>query len=130
MLRCFFVAHHRASCGVWAAATRRLAGSQIPAKAPAMKESPLSPSAGVIGNSNGWLPALPKPAGRFGSGEEVGMIADPTDIVSNRDCRCELAHVHAASGCAALSVILMDVLGCSLQVVCEAMDYSLPVVKP
>ena len=27
------------------------------------------------------------------------------------------------------SVILMDVLGCSLQEVCEVMDFSLPAVK-
>jgi RNA polymerase sigma-70 factor, ECF subfamily len=64
------------------------------------------------------------------SGEEVDMIADPADTIA--------AHEFASTSLRTFmrlpvaqrsSVILMDVLGCSLKEVCEVMDYSLPAVK-
>src|SRR5258708_14043090 len=58
------------------------------------------------------------------------MIADPADTIA--------AHEFASTSLRTFmrlpvaqrsSVILMDVLGCSLKEVCEVMDYSLPAVK-
>jgi RNA polymerase sigma-70 factor (ECF subfamily) len=62
--------------------------------------------------------------------EEVDMMADELDEIARRQI--------AATGLRAFmrlpvaqrsSVILMDVLGCSLQEVCDVMDFSLPAVK-
>src|SRR5436305_382480 len=64
------------------------------------------------------------------SGEEVDMIADPTDIVGSREiASASLRAFMRLPVAQRSSVILMDVLGCSLQEVCEVMDFSLPAVK-
>jgi RNA polymerase sigma-70 factor (ECF subfamily) len=64
------------------------------------------------------------------SGEEVDMIADPADTVLNREIAgASLRTFMRLPVAQRSSVILMDVLGCSLREVCEVMDYSLPAVK-
>jgi RNA polymerase sigma-70 factor (ECF subfamily) len=64
------------------------------------------------------------------SGEEVDMIADPADIVASREiARASLRTFMRLPVAQRSSVILMDVLGCSLQEVGEVMDISLPAVK-
>jgi RNA polymerase sigma-70 factor (ECF subfamily) len=98
-------------------------------------------SAGPLQNAEGWLfrivhnTALDFLRRRnrqqaLQSGEEVDMIADPADTIA--------AHEFASASLRAFmrlpvaqrsSVILTDVLGCSLKEVCEVMDYSLPAVK-
>jgi RNA polymerase sigma-70 factor (ECF subfamily) len=98
-------------------------------------------SAGPISNPEGWLFRIAHNTAldflrrrnrqqALQSGEEVDMIADPFDTVA--------AHEFASTSLRTFmrlplaqrsSVILMDVLGCSLQEVCEVMDYSLPAVK-
>jgi RNA polymerase sigma-70 factor (ECF subfamily) len=64
------------------------------------------------------------------SGEEVDMIADPADTIAAHEFASTslrtFMRLPVAQRC---SVILMDVLGCSLKEVCEVMDYSLPAVK-
>ena len=99
------------------------------------------PSAGSIGNPRGWLfriahnTALDFLRRRnrqevLRSDQEVDMIADPADAVLSRQLAGAslrtFMRLPVAQRC---SVILMDVLGCSLQEVCEVMDYSLPAVK-
>jgi RNA polymerase sigma-70 factor (ECF subfamily) len=64
------------------------------------------------------------------SGEEVDMIADPTDTVASREIAgMGLRTFMRLPVAQRASVILMDVLGCSLAEVCEVMDFSLPAVK-
>jgi RNA polymerase sigma-70 factor (ECF subfamily) len=64
------------------------------------------------------------------SGEEVDMIADQADIVLNRQiASASLRTFMRLPVAQRSSVILMDVLGCSLQEICEVMDFSLPAVK-
>jgi RNA polymerase sigma-70 factor (ECF subfamily) len=98
-------------------------------------------SAGPIGNPEGWLfriahnTALDFLRRRNGqqalrSGEEVDMIADPVDIVATHEiARASLRTFMRLPVAQRSSVILMDVLGCSLQEVGEVMDFSLPAVK-
>ena len=98
-------------------------------------------SAGAIGNPRGWLfriahnTALDFLRRRnrqevFRSGEEVDMIADPADTVLNREIAgASLRTFMRLPVAQRASVILMDVLGCSLQEICEVMDFSLPAVK-
>jgi len=58
------------------------------------------------------------------------MIADRLDAVSNRQiARASLRTFMRLPVAQRSSVILMDVLGCSLQEVCDVMDASLPAVK-
>jgi RNA polymerase sigma-70 factor (ECF subfamily) len=58
------------------------------------------------------------------------MIADPADTVLNREIAgASLRTFMRLPVAQRSSVILMDVLGCSLREVCEVMDYSLPAVK-
>ena len=58
------------------------------------------------------------------------MIADPADIVGSREiASASLRAFMRLPVAQRSSVILMDVLGCSLQEVCEVMDFSLPAVK-
>src|ERR1700680_3838490 len=98
-------------------------------------------AAGPIGNPEGWLfrivhnTALDFLRRRsrqeaLRSGEEVDMIADPADTVGSREIASAslrtFMRLPVAQRC---SVILMDVLGCSLREVCEVMDFSLPGVK-
>jgi RNA polymerase sigma-70 factor (ECF subfamily) len=64
------------------------------------------------------------------SGEEVDMVADPTDTVVSREiARASLRTFMRLPVAQRSSVILMDVLGCSLREVCEVMEFSLPAVK-
>ncbi len=98
-------------------------------------------SAGPIGNPEGWLfkiahnTALDYLRRRnrqqaLRSGEEVDMIADPADTVSSREiASASLRTFMRLSVAQRSSVILTDVLGCSLREVCDVMDFSLPAVK-
>jgi RNA polymerase sigma-70 factor (ECF subfamily) len=100
-----------------------------------------SPSAGPIGNPEGWLfhiahnTALDFLRRRnrqqaLRSGEEVDMIADQADAVSSREiASASLRTFMRLPVAQRSSVILTDVLGCSLKEVCEVMDFSLPAVK-
>jgi RNA polymerase sigma-70 factor (ECF subfamily) len=64
------------------------------------------------------------------SGGEVDMIADELDAVSSRQIASTSLRTFMRLPVAQRSsVILMDVLGCSLKEVCEVMDFSLPAVK-
>src|SRR5258707_13916323 len=64
------------------------------------------------------------------SGEEVDIIADPADTVLSRQiASASLRTFMRLPVAQRSSVILMDVLGCSLSEVCEVMDFSLPAVK-
>src|SRR6195952_4268404 len=97
--------------------------------------------AGTIGNSEAWLfrvahnTALDFLRRRnrqeaVRSGEEVDMIADPADTVDSRQATAASLRTFMRLPVAQRSsVILMDVLGCSLQELCEVMDFSLPAVK-
>lgn len=58
------------------------------------------------------------------------MIADPADPVASRQIAgASLRTFMRLPVAQRSSVILMDVLGCSLQELCEVMDFSLPAVK-
>ncbi|HEY2211292.1 MAG TPA: sigma-70 family RNA polymerase sigma factor [Bradyrhizobium sp.] len=99
------------------------------------------PSAGPIGNPEGWLfriahnTALDFLRRRsrqefLRSGEDVDMIADPADTVSSRQiASASLRTFMRLPVAQRSSVILMEVLGCSLREVCEVMDFSLPAAK-
>src|ERR1700726_3700191 len=64
------------------------------------------------------------------SAEEVDMIADPVDAVLSRQiASASLRTFMRLPVAQRASVILADVLGCSLREVCEGMDFSLPAVK-
>jgi RNA polymerase sigma-70 factor (ECF subfamily) len=66
----------------------------------------------------------------FRSGEEVDMIADPADTLDSRQvASASLRTFMRLPVAQRSSVILMDVLGCSLQEICEVMEFSLPAVK-
>src|SRR4051812_21334671 len=98
-------------------------------------------SAGAIGNPEGWLfriahntaldflrrrnrqEALRGPV-------EVDMIVDQLDAVLSRQIAATSLRTFMRLPVAQrASVILMDVLGCSLAEICEVMDFSLPAVK-
>jgi len=67
---------------------------------------------------------------RFESAEEVDMIADEADTVASRQiASASLRTFMRLPVAQRASVILMDVLGCSLQEICAVMDFSLPAVK-
>jgi RNA polymerase sigma-70 factor (ECF subfamily) len=99
------------------------------------------PSAGPIGNPEGWLFRIAHNTAldflrrrsrqeALRSGEEVDMIADPADTVSSRQiASASLRTFMRLPVAQRASVILMDVLGCSLREVCEVMDFSLPAAK-
>jgi RNA polymerase sigma-70 factor (ECF subfamily) len=106
-----------------------------------IKEVEAFSSVAGIGNPRGWLFRIAHNTAldflrrrnrqqALQSGEEVDMIADPADAVTSRQMAGAslrtFMRLPVAQRC---SVILMDVLGCSLQEVCEVMDYSLPAVK-
>jgi RNA polymerase sigma-70 factor (ECF subfamily) len=64
------------------------------------------------------------------SAEEVEMMADPADeILSRQIAATSLRTFMRLPTAQRACVILTDVLGCSLQEVCEVMAYSLPAVK-
>jgi RNA polymerase sigma-70 factor, ECF subfamily len=97
--------------------------------------------AGPIGNPEGWLfriahnTALDFLRRRnrqegFRSGEEVDMIADPAEPVESRQAAAASLRTFMRLPVAQRSsVILMDVLGCSLQEICAVMDFSVPAAK-
>jgi RNA polymerase sigma-70 factor (ECF subfamily) len=99
------------------------------------------PSAGTISNPEGWLFRIAHNTAldflrrrnrqdALRSGEEVDMIADQLDAVLSRQIASASLRTFMRLPLAQRSsVILMDVLGCSLQEVCEVMDLSLPAVK-
>jgi RNA polymerase sigma-70 factor (ECF subfamily) len=99
------------------------------------------PSAGPVGNPHGWLFRIAHNTAldflrrrnrqeALRSGEEVDMIADPADTVASREIAgASLRTFMRLPVAQRSSVILMDVLGCSLQETCEVMDFSLPAVK-
>src|SRR4051812_1097162 len=84
-----------------------------------------------LGNPEGWLFRIAHHAAldflrrrnrqeSFRSGEEVNMIADPADVVESRQgAAASLRTFMRLPVAQRSSVILMDVLGCSLQEVCE-----------
>src|SRR5271170_7374257 len=98
-------------------------------------------SAGPIGNPEGWLFRIAHNTAldflrrrsrlqAIQSGEEVDMIADPADTVASRQLAgASLRTFMRLPVAQRSSVILMDVLGCSLQEICEVMDFSLAAVK-
>lgn len=98
-------------------------------------------SAGPIGNPEGWLFRIAHNTAldflrrrvrqqALRSGMEVDMIADQADIVANRQiASASLRTFMRLPVAQRSSVILMDVLGCSLQEICAVMDFSLPAVK-
>ena len=64
------------------------------------------------------------------SAEEVEMVADQLDDVESRQIAATSLRTFMRLPVAQRSsVILMDVLGCSLAEVCDIMDFSLPAVK-
>jgi RNA polymerase sigma-70 factor, ECF subfamily len=99
------------------------------------------PSAGPLGNPEGWLFRIAHNTAldflrrrsrqqALRSGEEVDMIADPADPVASRQvARASLRTFMRLPVAQRSSVILMDVLGCSLQELRDVMDFSLPAVK-
>src|SRR6266404_5998786 len=98
-------------------------------------------SAGRIGNPEGWLFKIAHNTAldflrrrnrqqALRSGEEVDMIADPADTLGSREiASASLRTFMRLSVAQRSSVILTDVLGCSLREVCDVMDFSLPAVK-
>jgi RNA polymerase sigma-70 factor (ECF subfamily) len=98
-------------------------------------------SSGTIGNPRGWLFRIAHNTAldflrqrnrqqAFQLGEEVDMIADPADDVLSREIASTSLRTFMRLPLAQrASVILMDVLGCSLSEVCDVMDFSLPAVK-
>jgi RNA polymerase sigma-70 factor (ECF subfamily) len=98
-------------------------------------------SAGPVRNPEGWLFRIAHNTAldflrrrnrqeALRSGEEVDMIADQLDAVSSRQiASASLRTFMRLPVAQRSSVILMDVLGCSLQEVCEVMDVSLAAAK-
>jgi RNA polymerase sigma-70 factor (ECF subfamily) len=99
------------------------------------------PSARPLNNPEGWLFRIAHNTAldflrrrarqeAIHSAEEVEMIADQLDAVSSRQiASASLRTFMRLPVAQRASVILMDVLGCSLQEVCDVMDFSLPAVK-
>ncbi len=98
-------------------------------------------TASAIGNPEGWLFRIAHNTAldflrrrnrqeALRSAEEVDMIADPVDSVLSRQiASASLRTFMRLPVAQRASVILMDVLGCSLTEICEVMDFSLPAVK-
>ena len=98
-------------------------------------------SAGPVHNPEGWLFRIAHNTAldflrrrnrqqALRSAEEVDMIADPADAVLSRQiASASLRTFMRLPVAQRASVILMDVLGCSLTEICEVMDFSLPAVK-
>src|ERR1700710_866641 len=99
------------------------------------------PAAGQLGNPEGWLFRIAHNTAldflrrrnrqeALRSGEEVEMIADPADKVESRQAAAASLRTFMRLPVAQRSsVILMDVLGYSLQEICEVMEFNLPAVK-
>jgi RNA polymerase sigma-70 factor (ECF subfamily) len=98
-------------------------------------------SVGPVGNPEGWLFRIAHNTAldflrrrnrqqALRSAEEVDMIADEADAVASRQiASASLRTFMRLPVAQRASVILMDVLGCSLQEICAVMDFSLPAVK-
>jgi RNA polymerase sigma-70 factor, ECF subfamily len=98
-------------------------------------------SAGPLGNPEGWLFRIAHNTAldflrrrsrqeALHSDGEVDMVADQLDAVLSRQiASASLRTFMRLPVAQRSSVILRDVLGCSLLEVCEIMDYSLPAVK-
>jgi RNA polymerase sigma-70 factor, ECF subfamily len=98
-------------------------------------------SAGPIGNPEGFLFRIAHNTAldflrrrsrqeALHSDGEVDMVADQLDAVLSRQiASASLRTFMRLPVAQRSSVILRDVLGCSLQEVCDIMDYSLPAVK-
>src|SRR6202140_5090691 len=98
-------------------------------------------AAGTILNPEGWLFRIAHNTAldflrrrnrqqALQSAEEVDMIADQADpVLSRQIAGASLRTFMRLPVAQRSSVILMDVLGCSLREVCEVMDFSLPAVK-
>src|SRR5215210_558393 len=90
-------------------------------------------TSGPIGNPEGWLFRIAHNTAldflrrrnrqqALRSGEDVDMIADGADIVASREiARASLRTFMRLPVAQRSSVILMDVLGCSLQEICAVM---------
>src|SRR3954463_3458827 len=100
-----------------------------------------SAPAGGIGNAEGWLFRIAHNTAldflrrrsrqqALHSPDEVDMMADQLDAVTSRQiAKASLRTFMRLPVTQRSSVILMDVLGCSLAEVCDIMDFSLPAVK-
>ena len=98
-------------------------------------------SVGPVGNPEGWLFRIAHNTAldflrrrnrqqALRSAEEVDMIADEANTVASRQiASASLRTFMRLPVAQRSSVILMDVLGCSLQEICGVMDFSLPAVK-
>ena len=99
------------------------------------------PAAGPIGNPEGWLFRIAHNTAldflrrrnrleALHSDGEVEMVADQLDAALSRQIAgASLRTFMRLPLAQRSSVILRDVLGCSLQEICEVMDASLPAVK-
>jgi RNA polymerase sigma-70 factor, ECF subfamily len=98
-------------------------------------------SAGLIGNPEGWLFRIAHNTAldflrrrhrleALRSDAEMDMIVDQLDTVESRQIAATSLRTFMRLPVAQRSsVILMDVLGCSLKEICEVMDCSLPAAK-
>jgi RNA polymerase sigma-70 factor, ECF subfamily len=98
-------------------------------------------SAGPIGNPEGWLFRIAHNTAldflrrrsrleALRSDAEMDMIVDQLDTVQSRQIAATSLRTFMRLPVAQRSsVILMDVLGCSLKEICEVMDCSLPAAK-
>src|ERR1700726_543474 len=98
-------------------------------------------AAEAIGNPEGWLFRIAHNTAldflrrrnrqdALRSGEDIDMIADPIDTVASRQiATASLRTFMRLPVAQRSSVILMDVLGCSLQEICSVMDLSLAAAK-
>jgi RNA polymerase sigma-70 factor (ECF subfamily) len=98
-------------------------------------------AASSIGNPEGWLFRIAhntaldflrrrKRQEALSGAAEVDMIVDPLDAVTSRQIAATSLRTFMRLPVAQRgSVILMDVLGCSLKEICEVMDCSLPTAK-
>ena len=96
---------------------------------------------GVIGNPEGWLYRIAHNTAldflrrrnrqeALRSAEDVEVIVDQFDAVTSRQiASASLRTFMRLPVTQRASVILMDVLGCSLQEICEVIDCSLPAAK-
>lgn len=106
-----------------------------------IKAMEATPSVAPIVNPEGWLFRIAHNTAldflrrrnrqeALHSAEEVDMIADRLDDVESRQIAATSLRTFMRLPTAQRSsVILMDVLGCSLAEVCDIMDFSLPAVK-
>jgi RNA polymerase sigma-70 factor, ECF subfamily len=97
--------------------------------------------AGAIGNPEGWLFRIAHNTAldflrrrhrqeALQGDEEVDMMADPLDVVESRQIAATSLRTFMRLPVAQrASVILLDVLGCSLKEICEVLDCSLPAAK-